>query len=128
MPPETFVAVVAVVAEVALVADVAVEADVAVAAFPVMLMPHEPEAPEPPVDGASIADRAPAAVVAPVPPFASASVPANVTAPVVADEGVSPVEPPEKVRTPAVRVDQLSVPAPFVAKKAPLEPSALGKV
>ena len=33
------------------------------------------------------------AVVAPVPPFVTASVPATVTAPVVAVDGVSPVEP-----------------------------------
>ena len=36
---------------------------------------------------------APAAVVAPVPPLRTASVPATVTAPVVAVAGVSPVEP-----------------------------------
>ena len=41
-----------------------------------------------------IAVNAPAAVVAPVPPFAIASVPASVTAPVVAELGVSPVVPP----------------------------------
>jgi hypothetical protein len=38
-------------------------------------------------------------VVAPVPPFAIASVPASVTAP-VAVAGVRPVVPPEKLKTP----------------------------
>lgn len=38
-------------------------------------------------------DPLPVEVVAPVPPLATARVPANVTAPVVAVDGVSPVEP-----------------------------------
>ena len=38
--------------------------------------------------------------VTPVPPLATASVPANVIAPEVGDEGVNPVVPPLKVATP----------------------------
>jgi hypothetical protein len=44
--------------------------------------------------------NAAALVVAPVPPFAIASVPASVTAPVVAVAGVRPVVPPETLKTP----------------------------
>ena len=40
--------------------------------------------------------------VAPVPPLATAKVPATVTAPAVAVEGVSPVVPNEMVETPSV--------------------------
>ena len=49
--------------------------------------------------------NAAAAVVAPVPPLARAKVPAKVTAPVVAVEGVNPVDPPEiEVTPPPVEV------------------------
>ena len=46
--------------------------------------------------------RAPAASVAPVPPLATTSVPASVTAPVVAVLGVNPVVPVEKDVTPSL--------------------------
>lgn len=45
------------------------------------------------------------AVVCPVPPLASASVPATVTAPAVAELGVKPVEPNEIVVTPPLAVE-----------------------
>ena len=49
--------------------------------------------------------NAAAAVVAPVPPLATAKVPAKVTAPVVAVVGVNPVDPPEiEVTPPPVEV------------------------
>ena len=44
------------------------------------------------------------AVVTPVPPLATASVPASVIAPLVADDGVNPVVPPPKVVTPVPEV------------------------
>lgn len=79
---------VAVVALVAVVAEVAVVADVAVAAFPLMLIPQVPMAPDPDVDGTSRAVRAPDAVVEPVPPLAIATVPDTLPA-VVADVAVA---------------------------------------
>jgi hypothetical protein len=53
-------------------------------------------------------------VVSPVPPFPTFSVPARVTAPVVAVLGVRPVEPAEKVVTPLLIVEvatQVGTPA-----------------
>ena len=44
----------------------------------------------------------PVKAVAPVPPFLTASVPARVTTPVVAEAGVNPVVPAEKLRTPVL--------------------------
>jgi hypothetical protein len=44
------------------------------------------------------------AVVTPVPPLARANVPPRVIAPLVADDGVNPVVPPEKVETPVEEV------------------------
>lgn len=49
--------------------------------------------------------RALCCVVAPVPPLATANVPASVTAPVVAVEGVRPVVPPLMLVTPAEPTD-----------------------
>ena len=43
-------------------------------------------------------------VVTPVPPLATANVPPRVIAPLVADAGVNPVVPPEKVETPVPEV------------------------
>jgi len=57
------------------------------------------------------------AVVALVPPLATARVPARVTAPDVADDGVNPVVPAEKVETLVVAVllaNSLTVPALFL--------------
>ena len=45
-------------------------------------------------------EPAPVEVVTPVPPLATANVPDNVTAPLVALDGVNPVVPPLKVVTP----------------------------
>ena len=57
----------------------------------------------PPARGiAPKAVKAVEALVAPVPPLAIARVPANVTAPVVAVTGVSPVVPPENEVTLAI--------------------------
>ena len=59
---------------------------VAVAAFPEMLMPHVPEAPVPVRDGISVPIASPRfvlaleAVVAPVPPLATATVPVTFAA------------------------------------------------
>lgn len=47
---------------------------------------------------------APDAVDAPVPPFPITSVPASVTAPDVAVEGVRPVVPPETLKTPVLAI------------------------
>ena len=47
----------------------------------------------------------PVAVVTPVPPFATAKVPATVTAPEVAVEGVNPVEPKLMVDTPSTTLE-----------------------
>jgi len=55
---------------------------------------------------------APDDAVTPVPPLATASVPANVMAPVVALDGVRPVVPAEKLVTPPVLAAQLAV-VPF---------------
>lgn len=81
-PPDAgLVAKVELVAFVALVALVAEVALVAVAALPEMLIPQVPEAPVPVTDGMSVPMVNPkfvlavAAVVAPVPPLAIASVP-----------------------------------------------------
>ena len=52
---------------------------------------------------------APDDAVTPVPPLATASVPANVMAPVVALDGVRPVVPAEKLVTPPVLAAQLAV-------------------
>ena len=53
---------------------------VTVAALPVMLMPQVPLAPEPVVEGTLRFVCAPAAVVAPVPPLATATVPVTLAA------------------------------------------------
>lgn len=93
-------AVVADVADVAVpavVAEVADVADVAVAALPEMLIAQVPEAPVPSVFGTAKLVRASAAVVAPVPPFATTSVPpkVRVPAPVIGPPlNVKPVVPP----------------------------------
>ena len=57
--------------------------------------------------------------VSPVPPLATANVPANVTAPEVAELGVKPVEPAENVLTPSVAlVATLKKSEPFQATTA----------
>jgi hypothetical protein len=59
----------------------------------------------------------PVEVVTPVPPLATANVPANVIAPLVAVDGVKPVVPAEKVKTgvPAAELaNNLTVPAEFL--------------
>lgn len=67
--------------------------------------------------------------VCPVPPLATASVPARVTAPLVAVLGVNPVVPAEKVVTPlAAAVAQDKTPDPLVLRTCPLVPSAEGSV
>lgn len=73
---------------------------VTVAALPLMLIDQVPEAPEPVVLGTSRLVRAVDAEVAPVPPLVKARVPARVTTPVVAVEGVNPVVPPLNEVTP----------------------------
>ena len=69
------------------------------------------------------------AVLNPVPPLATAKVPAKVTAPVVAEAGVNPVVPPEIVVTPppvevlpsAIKYCEL-VPPDFMKEAAVNEP------
>jgi len=66
----------------------------------------------------------PVPVELPVPPLATARVPASVIAPDVADAGVSPVVPPANVVTPVVDVsnvaeDGIDVPLMLVAVAAP---------
>lgn len=56
-------------------------------------------------------DPVPVEVVTPVPPLATASVPARVIAPDVADEGVRPVVPPLKVVTADPHVGVAPAPA-----------------
>jgi hypothetical protein len=61
-------------------------------------------------------------VVAPVPPLATDNVPPSVIAPLVADDGVNPVVPPEKVETPVpdvkyVFVSSANVPAAVIFTK-----------
>ena len=51
----------------------------------------------------------PVDVITPVPPFATANVPANVTTPLVAVEGVNPVVPPLNVDTPAIPVAEILI-------------------
>ena len=46
----------------------------------------------------------PVSVATPVPPLPTTSVPASVTAPVVAVAGVRPVVPPEKLKTPVLAI------------------------
>jgi len=53
-------------------------------------------------------DPEPVEEVTPVPPLATANVPARVTAPLVAEAGVSPVVPPAKVVTPVVDVSKVA--------------------
>jgi hypothetical protein len=72
-----FAAFVAFVAE---VADVALVAEVAVAALPLMLIPHVPLAPEPLREGTSSAVCAAPAVLDPVPPLTTATVPVSLEA------------------------------------------------
>jgi hypothetical protein len=64
----------------AVVALAAVVALVAVAAFPLIEMAHVPDAPLPVVEGTDRFDRAVPASVAPVPPFATATVPVTFAA------------------------------------------------
>ena len=79
--------------------------------------------------------NAAAAVVAPVPPFATIKVPAKVTAPVVAVAGVNPVVPPEIEVTPppvdvlpsAIKYCEL-VPPDFLKEAAVTEPFVLTSV
>jgi len=62
-------------------------------------------------------DTVPVLKATPVPPLATARVPARVTAPEVADDGVNPVVPAEKVDTLVVAVllaNSLTVPALFL--------------
>ena len=76
----------------------AVRALATLTALPVMLMPQVPDAPDPVVLGTSRLVRAPLAVVAPVPPLSTSSVPARVIVPDVVTgppEVVKPVVPPE---------------------------------
>ena len=58
---------------------------------------------------------APDEVVTPVPPLATAKVPANVIAPVVAVLGVRPVEPAENDVTPPVDAAHVGTPAAKVS-------------
>ena len=60
-------------------------------------------------------------VAVPVPPLATARVPASVTAPVVEVAGVSPVEPALKEVTPPVEADQAAV-VPLEVRTYPLAP------
>jgi hypothetical protein len=79
----------------------------------------------------STTDPVPVEVVTPVPPFATARVPANVTAPVVAVFGVRPVVPALKEVTPPPPPDwaiQEVTPAPSVDRTYPLVPAEVGKV
>ena len=73
---------------------------VAVAALPLMSIAQVPDAPEPVVEGTDRFVRAPAAVVAPVPPLVTFSVPVRTIATAVGAEGLNPVVPAEKVVTP----------------------------
>ena len=66
-------------------------------------------------------DPEPVEVVTPVPPFATASVPANVIAPVVAVLGVKPVEPAENEVTPPVDAAHVAV-VPLDVNTYPLVP------
>ena len=63
----------------------------------------------------------PVEVVTPVPPLATANVPANVTAPVVAVLGVNPVEPAENEVTPPVDAAHVAV-VPLDVSTYPLVP------
>ena len=73
-------------------------------------------------------NRYPDRVVAPVPPLATFKVPARVTAPPVAVEGVKPVVPALKLATPVLIVDQLVLPLPSVVKYWPEDPALVGSV
>jgi hypothetical protein len=120
--------VVAAAAVVAEVADVAVVAEVAVAAFPLILMPQVPLAPDPVFDGTERFDRAVAASEAPVPPLATAKIPVKlmlgvappdeakgaeaVTAVIVPPEPEADSVPPAKLM-PDPMVTLLNPPAPL---------------
>ena len=67
----------------------------------------------------------PVEVVVPVPPFATASVPARVTAPVVADDGVKPVVPAENEDTFEAGADQVAV-VPLEVSTVAFAPIASG--
>ena len=73
---------------------------------------------EMPVPAAARLVKALGAVVAPVPPLATAKVPATVTAPLVAVDGVNPVLPKLMVETPSTSVvDIFTKSEPFQATK-----------
>ena len=67
----------------------------------------------------------PVEVVVPVPPLATASVPARVTAPVVADDGVKPVVPAENEDTFEAGADQVAV-VPLEVSTVAFAPIASG--
>ena len=86
----------------------AVPVKVSAAAVTVLVFPYEIDVPLIVV-----------ALVVPVPPFATANVPPNVTAPVVAKAGVNPVVPPANEETPVedvkyVFVSRVKVPADVI--------------
>jgi hypothetical protein len=64
--------------------------------------------------------------VTPVPPFATAKVPARLIAPEVAEVGVKPVEPPAKVVTPVVAVNNVAEDGIFVPFTEVVELRAVG--
>jgi len=79
----------------------------------VAVVPLNPPVNVPPDKGNTLKfDAAAAAVVAPVPPFATASVPASVIAPVVAVDGVNPVDPALNDETPPEEAAHVAV-VPF---------------
>jgi hypothetical protein len=120
LPPDSSTVKLVVASLVAFVAFVAFVALVAVAALPLMLMFQVPDAPVPVGDGTSVPITSPrfvrafAAVVAPVPPLATFSVPATVTAPVVVVLGVSPVVPNEIEDTLAAALVHVGTPEPLL--------------
>ena len=63
----------------------------------------------------STVEPVPVEVVTPVPPFATARVPAKAMAPVVTPDGVRPVVPPEKLDTPPVLVAHVGTPLTTVS-------------
>jgi hypothetical protein len=71
-------------------------------------------------------DPVPVLVITPVPPFATARVPASVIAPLVAEAGVKPVVPAEKEDTPVLvivatpLVVDTDIPVPAVAERRPV--------
>ena len=74
----------------------------------------------------STVDPLPVEVVTPVPPFATANVPARVIAPVVAVLGVKPVVPALNEETPSVdKLTQVGAAAPLLCKTWPEVPAAV---